>query len=101
MELNERLWQVFGWCGLGCSQCSTEAAWQWFDCLTEPALLFHTSSQWPATGAYKTLASFRPIETHSLSCGSICLILLDLHGLLCYITFCFIEFDLFRVCCST
>lgn len=60
MELNEWLWQVSGWCGLGCSQCSTEAAWQRFVCLTGFA-----SSQWPAAGSYKTSAHLSPICTHS------------------------------------
>jgi len=74
------------------------AAWQWFDCLTSPALLFHTSSLWPATGAYKTLASLS--WTYSLSYSSICLIPLDMHGLLCWIAFTFTGFDPSSVSCS-
>lgn len=61
-----------------------------FDCLTELALLFHTSSQWPATGAYKTPASLGShLNTFHFPAATSSLIPLDMHERLCYITFAF------------
>ncbi len=98
MELNEWLWQVSGWCGLGCSQCSTEAASQWSDCATELAPLSFT----PALGGQQQehiIPGFsRPHpNTFPFSCCSICLIPLDTHELCVTLHLPFIEFELRRV----
>lgn len=100
-ELNEWLWQVSGRCGLGCSQCSTEAAWQRFVCLTELAPLFHTGSQWPATGALETPARFSPhLSTFPLLRQRLPDSIGHARTFLCYINVgFFVEFDSFGASC--